>query len=115
MAFQKVVFWQLEDNSKEHEQLCNDLIIDVSTEVFNLGPIFLYNLRMWSRILWNEFGNIVNLGILHFGSIIIRKEQAADEHQTFLEQFREVLMACSRYIHHAQGRRGISISPLWRD
>lgn len=71
MALQEVVFRQLENNCEEDEKLPNHLIIDVLAELFNLWPIFLYNLWMWPRVLWNEFGDIVDFSILHFQLAII--------------------------------------------
>lgn len=53
VILKEVVFRKLQDDCKQGEQLMDHIAINGLREELNLTPMLLYDLWLWSGILWN--------------------------------------------------------------
>lgn len=64
MTSQEIIFGEFQDDSEEHEQFGYDLVVDELPEFFDLRPIIFDKFRVRTLILWDEFGDVVNLSVV---------------------------------------------------
>lgn len=65
MALREVIFVrQLQDNGEQHEQLLNDVVMDVASKVLYFCPVGIDDLGLFSLKFWDELGYVEDLCVV---------------------------------------------------
>ena len=78
VALDKVVLWNLKNDSEKCQKLMDNLGMNVPRKMFNLWAMGADDVRMWAFELGNELGDVVYLSVvkdtwlnfLHIGLLV---------------------------------------------
>lgn len=61
---EEVVFWQLEDDCYQYQKFADHFMVDMFAELIDGRPYVLDYLRMWSIVLRDGFGNVIDFSVV---------------------------------------------------
>lgn len=64
MPVQEIIFWQLQDDSKQNKEFGYDFMVDMASEFLDLGIMGEYEIGVGTRVGGDEFGNVVDFCVV---------------------------------------------------